>query len=75
MYACIYSPAVNHNLLTRSEVVALINTLHRFTESLVAVENFRQMWKREAHSERGKLLENIEETASKVCTPTCINDA
>ncbi|EJD02770.1 endoplasmic oxidoreductin-1 [Fomitiporia mediterranea MF3/22] len=37
-------PAANTNLLTRSEVVALINTLHRFTESLQYVNNFRKIW-------------------------------
>ena len=38
------SPETNKNLLTRSEVVALINTLHRLTESLHFVSNFRSMW-------------------------------
>jgi ERO1-like protein beta len=38
------SPASNSNLLSRSEVVALINTLHRFSESLNAVGDFRKMW-------------------------------
>ena len=38
------SPHSNRNLLTRSEVVALINTLHRFAESLHAVNLFRGMW-------------------------------
>ncbi|KAG8682470.1 hypothetical protein FRC11_014831 [Ceratobasidium sp. 423] len=37
-------PRINPNLLQRAEVVALINTLHRFTESLHAVEKFRKMW-------------------------------
>ncbi|KAF8678167.1 Endoplasmic [Rhizoctonia solani] len=40
-------PRVNPNLLQRAEVVALINTLHRFTESLNAVEQFRKMWELE----------------------------
>jgi len=39
-----FSPYSNRNLLTRSEVVALINTLHRFAESLHAVNLFRGMW-------------------------------
>ena len=39
-----FSPHSNRNLLTRSEVVALINTLHRFAESLHAVNLFRGMW-------------------------------
>jgi ERO1-like protein beta len=37
-------PITNPNLLQRSEVVALVNTLHRLSESLHAVENFRRMW-------------------------------
>lgn len=38
------SPKVNPDLLQRSEVVALFNTLHRISESLAAVEHFRQMY-------------------------------
>ena len=38
------SPKTNPNLLQRSEVVALINTLHRLAESLHAVDQFRRMW-------------------------------
>jgi len=38
------SPKVNPDLLQRSEVVALFNTLHRTSESLAAVEHFRQMY-------------------------------
>lgn len=60
------SPMINHNLLTRSEVVALINTLHRWTESLVAVNNFRKMWAREAHSQKGKLLANMGRSTSEL---------
>ena len=41
----VHSPRTNVNLLQRSEVVALINTLFRFSESLSAVEHFRQMWR------------------------------
>ncbi|PPQ62937.1 hypothetical protein CVT24_006177 [Panaeolus cyanescens] len=37
-------PASNSNLLQRSEVVALMNTLFRFSESLKAVDDFRQLW-------------------------------
>ncbi|KAH9935323.1 endoplasmic oxidoreductin [Fomitopsis serialis] len=37
-------PSANPNLLQRSEVVALINTLHRFSESLAAVNDFRKLW-------------------------------
>jgi len=37
-------PKKNPNLLQRAEIVALINTLHRFSESLHAVDVFRGMW-------------------------------
>jgi len=43
-------PLSNRNLLTRSEVVALINTLHRFAESLHAINLFRGMWAAEHES-------------------------
>ena len=39
------NPRKNTNLLQRSEVVALFNTLHRFSESLQAVDTFREMWR------------------------------
>jgi hypothetical protein len=39
-----FSPKVNPDLLQRSEVVALFNTLHRTSESLAAVQHFRQMY-------------------------------
>lgn len=38
------SPIKNPNLLQRIEVVALINTLHRITESLEAFSHFRDIW-------------------------------
>lgn len=39
------SPRINPDLLQRSEVVALFNTLHRVSESLAAVEQFRKMYR------------------------------
>lgn len=39
----LYSPTRNHELLQRSELVALFNTLHRFSESLHAINLFRDM--------------------------------
>ncbi|KAG2078917.1 endoplasmic oxidoreductin [Suillus decipiens] len=53
-------PHKNHNLLQRSEVVALINTLHRFSESLQAVETFRDIWKRTGESDANHLIEEAE---------------
>lgn len=57
-------PAANHNLLQRSEVVALINTLHRFSESLEAVEGFREMWKATSTAEGEKLIVEAERLAA-----------
>lgn len=38
-------PAPSSLVLSRGEVVAFVNTLHRFSESLAAVERFRMLWK------------------------------
>ncbi|KZT61993.1 endoplasmic reticulum oxidoreductin 1 [Calocera cornea HHB12733] len=38
------NPKRNPNLLQRSEIVALVNSLHRFTESLHMTGKFREMW-------------------------------
>ena len=51
------SPRHNSNLLSRAEVVALINTLHRLSESLYYVNSFRKMWAEEDKAGQGKLLE------------------
>ncbi|KAG1737692.1 hypothetical protein EDB19DRAFT_1717337 [Suillus lakei] len=53
-------PRKNHNLLQRSEVVALINTLHRFSESLQAAEIFRDMWRQTGDSDANHLIEEAE---------------
>ncbi|KAF8520439.1 endoplasmic oxidoreductin [Hysterangium stoloniferum] len=52
-------PEINPNLLQRSEVVALINTLNRFTESLVYVDEFRQLWSKESPHAKEELLRSI----------------
>jgi hypothetical protein len=39
-----YSPRVNSNLLPRSEIVALFNTFHCFSEGLEFVNDFRGLW-------------------------------
>ncbi|KAJ7346838.1 hypothetical protein DFH08DRAFT_203690 [Mycena albidolilacea] len=64
-------PEANHNLLQRSEVVALINTLHRFSESLEAVEDFREMWKATSadDGEREKLIVEAERAAAATSRP------
>ncbi|GAA6058952.1 hypothetical protein JCM10212_002904 [Sporobolomyces blumeae] len=46
-------------VLSRSEVVAFVNTLHRLSESLAAVEKFRDLWAKrgEAGSDDGRIQE------------------
>ena len=39
-------------LLSRGEAVAFINTVHRFSESLHAVESFRKLWANRDHTEK-----------------------
>ncbi|KAF8482907.1 endoplasmic oxidoreductin [Russula ochroleuca] len=53
-------PRLNANLLQRSEVVALINTLHRFSESLHAVDVFRRLWRESSAEESAKLVREAE---------------
>ncbi|KAI0630347.1 endoplasmic oxidoreductin [Trametes polyzona] len=48
-------PKANTNLLQRSEVVALINTLHRLIESLHMVQDFRRMWAESGAEEEARL--------------------
>ena len=42
-----------------------MNTLNRFTESLVAVNGFRKMWAEQDQGSQGKLLD---ETVEKLTT-------
>lgn len=55
---------MNANLLQRSEVVALINTLHRFSESLDMVDRFRQMWSETDDADSDRLIREAERAAS-----------
>jgi hypothetical protein len=67
------SPRLNANLLQRSEVVALINTLHRFSESLHAVDVFRKLWRESSAEESANLVREAEKavnTPVSYCTPT-----
>lgn len=50
------SPKTNPNLLQRSEIVALMNTLHRISESLHAVETFRRLYAETQKAEMKRLL-------------------
>ena len=57
-------------MLHRSEVVALINTLHRFSESLEAVNDFRTMWAETSARDSAKLIQEAEavvSTHAQVC--------
>ncbi|KAI8993030.1 endoplasmic oxidoreductin [Trametes punicea] len=49
-------PRANTNLLQRSEVVALINTLHRLVESLHMVQDFRRMWAESGAEDAARLV-------------------
>ena len=61
-----FSPKSNVNLLQRSELVALVNTLHRLIESLHAVKEFRRMWAETGVEEERRLVEAAEAAAGKV---------
>jgi ERO1-like protein beta len=54
------SPYKNRNLLQRSEVVALFNTLHRFSESLHVTDVFRDMWKESNADATSSILDKVE---------------
>lgn len=45
------SPKRNPNLLQRSEIVALFNTFNRLSESLQAIQRFRQMYHERLNSD------------------------
>lgn len=64
---CAFDFSPHSNLLQRSEIVALMNTLYRMSESLKAVDSFRRMWKELDSSESTKIAEQAEKiTAEKV---------
>ncbi|KAK7472679.1 endoplasmic oxidoreductin-1 [Stygiomarasmius scandens] len=62
-------PRSNSNLLQRSEVVALFNTLHRFSESLEAFDMFRKMWSEISDSESEELIHEAERAAAGIPRP------
>ncbi|KAH7108047.1 endoplasmic oxidoreductin [Auriculariales sp. MPI-PUGE-AT-0066] len=53
------NPLTNPNLLQRSELVALINTLHRFSESLHAADYFRKEWAKMDDSDSHKIIKDV----------------
>ena len=60
-YRYYLSPQTNHDLLQRSEVVALINTLFRFSESLKAVDDFRRIWRNLDSSDTQTIVTEIDQ--------------
>ncbi|KAI1794119.1 endoplasmic oxidoreductin [Ganoderma leucocontextum] len=56
-------PKSNANLLQRSEVVALMNVLHRLVESLHMVQHFRRMWAESGVEEEARLIKVAESEA------------
>ncbi|RDB25485.1 Endoplasmic reticulum oxidoreductin-1 [Hypsizygus marmoreus] len=64
-------PYSNANLLQRSEVVALMNTLYRFIESLDSVNKFRTMWSEMNSTDSEELITKTEQLAkaAKSFTP------
>ncbi|KZV88086.1 endoplasmic oxidoreductin-1 [Exidia glandulosa HHB12029] len=57
-------PIANPNLLQRSELVAFINTLHRFSESLHAANYFRKDWAAMDAKQSETLLADVEKKSS-----------
>eukprot|EP00918_Siedleckia_nematoides_P098242 GHVU01215056.1.p1 GENE.GHVU01215056.1~~GHVU01215056.1.p1 ORF type:complete len:496 (+),score=52.04 GHVU01215056.1:223-1488(+) len=65
-------PKTNPNLLQRAEIVALINTLHRFSESLHAVDVFRAMWQKDEDPTtllKDNQAEKTQNTSQPLSTP------
>uniref|UniRef100_A0A0W0F0D6 Endoplasmic oxidoreductin-1 n=1 Tax=Moniliophthora roreri TaxID=221103 RepID=A0A0W0F0D6_MONRR len=67
-------PHSNTNLLQRSEVVALINTLHRLSESLDAVDRFRKLWSEISPSETQHLILEAERAVAGQARPPSMAD-
>lgn len=55
------STAINEPILSRGEVVSFINTIHRLSESLAAVEKFRELWSERNTKEKKKVVEMAKE--------------
>lgn len=67
--------------LKRSEIVAFMWTIHRFSESLAAVEQFREMWahrnsvaKEQAEADQ-KPIEKVEDTVTSPSSEQLMSDA
>ncbi|EKM80705.1 hypothetical protein AGABI1DRAFT_112451 [Agaricus bisporus var. burnettii JB137-S8] len=58
------NPRTNRDFLHRAEMIALFNTLFRFSESIRAVDDFRREWKELDEAESRKLIKETERTTS-----------
>ncbi|GAA5907739.1 hypothetical protein JCM5296_007457 [Sporobolomyces johnsonii] len=57
-------------VLSRSEAVAFVNTLHRLSESLAAVDRFRELWAHRGEKERrDEAKEELPNTAGQEAMP------
>ncbi|KAK7687020.1 hypothetical protein QCA50_009519 [Cerrena zonata] len=61
-------PRHNSNLLSRAEVVALVNTLHRLSESLYYVNDFRKMWAETDKNEENRLIQGAKQLVADTDT-------
>jgi ERO1-like protein beta len=61
-------------LLQRTEIVAMMNTLYRFSESLKAVDDFRSMWRDLDSDESHSLAVKAEATAHTVVRSLSLGD-
>ncbi|GHJ88695.1 hypothetical protein NliqN6_5097 [Naganishia liquefaciens] len=60
-----FDPKRNPNLLQRSEIVALINTLHRISESLQSVEVFRKLYAQTQEESQAKTAAALDQAKPK----------
>ncbi|KAF9175051.1 hypothetical protein BGX21_009079 [Mortierella sp. AD011] len=73
------NPIKNPNLLQRTEIVALFNTLNRFSESVDSITKFREMYMQQ-HGPRSTRVENPvsserqEHPLAPESTPTAMDD-
>ncbi|CEQ41315.1 SPOSA6832_03046, partial [Sporobolomyces salmonicolor] len=62
-------------VLSRSEAVAFVNTLHRLSESLAAVDRFRDLWAHRGERERRKEVKEEEAAGDELVETTAAQEA
>lgn len=62
-------PVANPNMLQRAELVAFINTLHRFSESLHAANYFRREWAKMDSESSESIIADVEKSATSRSPP------